>query len=426
MARPESDTFTGLVVSIRPVRKADRDYSTGLFVGVESQMHFSQRVENLKPYPFARMAEKLAALKARGVDVIRMDIGSPDMPPAGHILAAAEQAVRDPASHGYPAFGYGSPSLLEAVAGYYASRFSAALDPKREITALLGSKEGIFHLAQAFLQEGDVALVPDPGYPVYRIAAEWAGAQVHPLPLRPENNFLPDLDSIPPEVQRRARILWINYPNNPTGACAEREFYERALERTRRNGILLVHDAAYCDVAYDGYKPMSILELPGAGDCAVEFTSVSKTYNMAGWRLGFAAGNAGAVAAVRKVKSNIDSGIFPAIAAAGEAALRGDQTWLAGRNAVYVGRRDRILAGLAEIGIRAESPKASLYVWAPVPEGSSAEGFADSLLEQTGVCFSPGTFFGSEGGNYVRISLGTPTSRVEEALERMKQWKPGC
>jgi LL-diaminopimelate aminotransferase len=387
-------------------------------------MHFSQRVENLKPYPFARMAEKLGVLKARGVDVIRMDIGSPDMPPAGHILAAAEQAVRDPALHGYPAFGYGSPSLLVAATEYYANRFGVALDPKREITALLGSKEGIFHLTQALLQAGDVALVPDPGYPVYQVAVEWAGAEVHPLPLRAENNFLPDLDSIPPEVLRRARILWINYPNNPTGASAGLEFYERALEMARRNGILLVHDAAYCDVAYDGYKPMSILELPGARDCAVEFTSVSKTYNMAGWRLGFAAGNADAVAAVRKVKSNIDSGVFPAVSAAGEAALRGDQSWLAGRNAIYAGRRDRILAGLAAIGIRAESPKASLYVWAPVPKGGSADGFADSLLEQTGVCFSPGTFFGSEGGGYVRISVGTPTQKLEEAMRRLQQWKP--
>jgi LL-diaminopimelate aminotransferase len=387
-------------------------------------MHFSQRVQNLKPYPFAHMAEKLAVLKARAVDVIRMDIGSPDMPPAEHILAAAEKAVRDPGTHGYPAFGYGTPSLLVAVAEYYRSRFDVVLDPKREITALLGSKEGIFHLTQAMLQEGDIALVPDPGYPVYRVAAEWAGAEVYPLPLRPENKFLPNLDSIPPDVIRRARILWINYPNNPTGAVAGREFYERALDLARRNDILLCHDAAYGDVAYDGYRPMSILELAEARDCALEFSSVSKTYNMAGWRLGFVSGNADAVSNVRKLKSNIDSGIFPAITAAGEAALRGDQSWLAARNAIYAKRRDRIVAGLAEIGIHADSPKASLYIWAPVPQGFSAESFADSLLERTGVCFSPGTFFGGEGEGYVRISVGTPTERVEEAMGRLKQWTP--
>jgi LL-diaminopimelate aminotransferase len=386
-------------------------------------MHPSRRVENLKPYPFARIAEKIALLKARGVDVIRMDIGSPDMPPAEHILAAAERAVRDPASHGYPAFGYGTPSLLAAAADYYKNRFGVDLDPQREITALLGSKEGIFHLTQALLEPGDVALVPDPGYPVYRVAAEWAGAEVQTLPLRAGRNFLPDLKSVPQTALKRARLMWLNYPNNPTGAVAGREFYGEALEFARRRGLLLCHDAAYCDVAFDGYRPASVLELPEAKDSAVEFTSVSKTYNMAGWRLGFLAGNAGAVSAVRRVKSNIDSGIFPGVTAAGEAALHGDQAWLTGRNSIYARRRDVILAGLSAIGIRAEPPKASLYIWAPVPAGWKAEQFADSVLEQTGVCFSPGTFFGAEGEGRVRISLGTPTERAAEAMERLKDWK---
>ncbi len=266
--------------------------------------------------------------------------------------------------------------------------------------------------------------MPDPGYPVYRVAAEWAGADVHPLPLRREKEFLPDLDSIPHEVLRRSRIMWLNYPNNPTGAVAGRDFYERALDLARRNNIILCHDAAYGDVAYDGYRPMSILALDGARGCAVEFSSVSKTYNMAGWRLGFVSGNADAVSAVRKVKGNIDSGIFPAVTAAGEAALRGDQAWLAARNAIYARRRDWILAGLAGIGIRADSPKASLYIWAPVPDGFTAESFADSLLEQTGVCFSPGTFFGGEGQGYVRISVATPDDRVREAIQRIRRWKP--
>jgi LL-diaminopimelate aminotransferase len=385
-------------------------------------MHLSRRVENLKPYPFARIAEKIAELKARGIDVIRMDIGSPDMPPADHILAAAEGAVLHPGIHGYPAFGYGTPSLLEAVAEYYQTRFGVSLDPKREITALLGSKEGIFHLSQAVLQPGDIALVPDPGYPVYRVAAEWAGAEVWRLPLRSERRFLPDLDSLPPDVLGRARLLWINYPNNPTGAVAGREFYERALDMAQRHGILLCHDAAYCDVAFDGFRPSSLLELPDAKSAAVEFTSVSKTYNMAGWRLGFVSGCADVVSSVRKVKSNIDSGIFAAVTAAGEAALRGDQTWVAERNAVYAKRRDLILAGLAAIEIHAEPTRASLYVWAPVLPGWTAESFANSLLEQTGVCFSPGTFFGEEGEGFLRISLGTPTDRVGEAMERVKEW----
>ncbi len=385
-------------------------------------MHLAKRVVQLKPYPFARQAETIARLKARGMDVIRMDIGSPDQPPAAHILDALEMAARDPASHGYPAFGYGTPALLAAVADYYRRRFGVALDPQREATALLGSKEGIFHLTQAVLEPGDVALIPDPAYPPYRIAAEWAGAEVVTLPLLRENNFLPDWNTLAPDVLRRARLLWINYPNNPTGAVAGGEFYEAAVAFGARNGILVCSDAAYCDVAFEGYSPPSILQVEGAKSTAVEFTSVSKTYNMAGWRLGFLAGNAEAVAAVRKVKSNIDSGIFPGITAAGEAALRGDQSWLIERNALYARRRDLVLEALAALGITAESPKASLYVWAQVPPGWTSESFAAEILESTGVCFSPGTFFGEEGEGYMRISLGAPTARVEEAIRRLNQW----
>jgi len=385
-------------------------------------MRFAKRVESLKPYPFARQAEILEKLRARGMDVIRMDIGSPDRPPAAHILAALEKAAHDPDNHGYPAFGYGTPSLLAAVAEYYRSRFHVELDPQRETTALLGSKEGIFHLTQAFLNPGDVALIPDPAYPAYRVAAEWAGAEVWPVPLLRENNFLPDWNLVPPEILRRARLVWINYPNNPTGAVAEKKFYEATVAFGDRNGILVCSDAAYCDVAFDGYSPASILEVEGAKSTAIEFTSVSKTYNMAGWRLGFLSGNAEVVAAVRKVKSNIDSGIFAGITSAGEAALRGDQSWLTERNALYARRRDLVIQGLAGIGISAVSPKASLYVWAPVPAGWTAEAYAADVLETTGVCFSPGTFFGGGGEGYLRISLGAPTARVEEAMRRLKQW----
>jgi LL-diaminopimelate aminotransferase len=297
------------------------------------------------------------------------------------------------------------------------------LDPQRETTALLGSKEGIFHLTQACLNPGDVALIPDPAYPAYAVAAEWAGGEVWRLPLRAENKFLPDWSKVPAEIVRRARMAWINYPNNPTGAVADKKFYEEAVAFGARNGILVCSDAAYCDVAYDGYSPASILEVEGAKAAAIEFTSVSKTYNMAGWRLGFLSGNADAVAAVRKVKSNIDSGIFAGITAAGESALRGDQSWLIERNALYAGRRDLVLEGLAAIGIIAPSPKASLYVWAPVPDGWTSENFATELLESTGVCFSPGTFFGGGGEGYLRISLGAPTARVVEAMQRLKKWR---
>jgi LL-diaminopimelate aminotransferase len=343
-------------------------------------MRYAKRLERLKPYPFARQAEKIAQLKARGVDVIRMDIGSPDQPPAPHIIRALEKAAVQAESHAYPAFTYGSPLFLHAAADYYRERFQVALDPRREVTALIGSKEGIFHMQQIILEEGDVALVPDPGYPVYRIAAEWAGAEVWPMPLRAERDFLPDLGSIPDGILRRAKILWINYPNNPTGATADPDFYEEVVDFAKRHDLLVCHDAAYCDVAFDGYRPSSILQVPGAKEVAVEFSSLSKTYNMAGWRLGMLAGASEAVGALRRAKSNVDSGIFPAVLSAGEAALTGSQDWIRARNELYATRRDVILRGLQAIGIQARKPLASLYIWARIPAGRLSEEFADEIL----------------------------------------------
>lgn len=383
----------------------------------------AKRFSRLQPYPFARQVEKIAALKARGIDVIRMDIGSPDQPPAPHILRALEHAARDPGSHGYPTFIHGSPSFRKAVADYYAKRFRVTIDPEQEATALIGSKEGIFHITQAILEEGDVALVPDPGYPVYRIAAEWAGAEVVSLPLRREQGFLPDLGFIPDDTLKRAKILWLNYPNNPTGAVANPAFYSQMISFAHSHNILLCHDAAYCDVSFDGYRPDSILQYDGSREVAVEFNSLSKSYNMAGWRVGMLVGNAEAVQALRRVKGNVDSGAFPAVMAAAEAALAGDQTWLQPRNAIYAGRRDLILEGLRKIGIHASKPLASLYIWAPVPDGRKAEEFADAILEASGVCFSPGTFFGTEGEGYLRISLGAATDRIKEAMRRLEKWR---
>jgi LL-diaminopimelate aminotransferase len=388
-----------------------------------SPLRFSKRYENLKPYPFARQAERIAQLKTRGVDVIRMDIGSPDRPPAPHILQALADSIQRPDVHGYPPLAQGSPSFLQAVAAYYAARFGVTIDPAREALALIGSKEGIFHISQALLEPGDVALVPNPGYPVYRIAAEWAGAEVFPLPLKRERGFLPDLDSIPTDILARAKLFWLNYPNNPTGAMAGDAFYKQAIDLAHSHNILICHDAAYCDVVFDGYRPKSILQFDDARETAVEFNSLSKTYNMAGWRIGMLVGKTDAVQALRRVKSNVDSGIFTALLAAGEAALTGDQQWLQPRNAEYSLRRDLILEGLRAIGIESPKPAASLYIWAPVPAGRQSEEYADALLEETGVCFSPGTFFGAEGEGYLRISLGAPTDRIQEAMDRLRKWK---
>jgi LL-diaminopimelate aminotransferase len=384
-------------------------------------MVFSKKVGALKPYPFARQAETISRLKAKGVDVIRLDIGSPDMPPAAHIVDALEKAARRQDAHGYPP-GNGTPGFLEAVAEYYQGRFGVTLNPQTEITTLLGSKEGIFHLSQTVLEPGAVALVPDPGYPVYRISAEWAGAEVHTLPLRKERSFLPDLTAIPAGILGRARILWLNYPNNPTGAIADEPFYRDAVKFALDHDLLICHDAAYCDVAYDGYRPTSILQLENARDVAVEFISLSKTYNMAGWRIGMLAGNAGVIAALRTVKSNIDSGVFVPLLMAGEAALRGDQSWLQDRNAVYARRRDILLQAIRAAGLQAKVPSASLYLWAEIPKGETSESYASRLLEATGVCTAPGTFFGAEGEGFIRIALSSPTGQIEEAMRRWTAW----
>jgi LL-diaminopimelate aminotransferase len=384
-------------------------------------MEISKKVAALKPYPFARQTETIAKLKAAGVDVIRLDIGSPDMPPAPHILEALHQASQKGNMHGYPP-GNGTSSFLEATAEYYRRRFGVELDPQKEVTALIGSKEGIFHLSQAVLDPGSVALVPDPGYPVYRVSAEWAGAEVYALPLRPEHNFLPDLSAIPSDILKRARLLWLNYPNNPTGAIAGQEFLETATRFAREHSLLLCHDAAYCDVAFDGYRPSSILQCKDAKEVAVEFISLSKTYNMAGWRIGMLAGNASAIAALRTVKSNIDSGVFLPMLMAGEAAMQGDQEWIRGRNATYAKRRDMLLPAIRSAGLRAEIPSASLYLWAAIPKGMKSVAYASSLLEATGVCVAPGTFFGAEGEGFLRIALSTSTEQIEEATRRWQEW----
>jgi LL-diaminopimelate aminotransferase len=385
-------------------------------------VRFANRYSSLKPYPFARQAETIGRLKSAGKDVIRLDIGSPDMPPAPHILEALHLAARRTDVHGYPPMN-GTASFLEAVASYYGGRFKVSLDPQKEIATLIGSKEGIFHLSQALLEPGAVALVPDPGYPVYRIAAEWAGAEVYPLPLRKERGFLPDLAAVPMDVLRRARLLWLNYPNNPTGAVAGCDFLEAAVRFGREHGLLVCHDAAYCDVAFQGYRPASILECENAKEVAVEFISLSKTYNMAGWRIGMLAGNAAVVEALRTVKGNVDSGVFVPLLAAGEAALRGNQTWLAERNALYAKRAEILVQAIRRAGLQAEMPKASLYIWAEIPVGGSpSETYATELLEATGVCVAPGAFFGTEGDSYLRIALGTATDRVEEAASRWQKW----
>ncbi|MCD6291201.1 MAG: aminotransferase class I/II-fold pyridoxal phosphate-dependent enzyme, partial [Anaerolineae bacterium] len=331
-------------------------------------MQPAQRMNALPPYVFAKLAARIRELRSQGLDVIRLDMGSPDLPPAPHIIEALERTARDPHKHGYPGFG-GTPAFRQAVAEYYASRFGVDVDAGTEVVALIGSKEGIANMALAWLDPGDLALVPDPGYPTYRMGPRLVGADVYFMPLLEENGFLPDLDAIPSDVADRARLMWLNYPNNPTGAIAPMEFLEKVVAFCKQHDILLCHDAPYCDVVFDDYVAPSILQIPGAKEVALEFNSLSKSHNMAGWRIGMAVGNAVAVEALGRVKSNIDSGVFLGIQEAAIAALTGDQSWLKERNAIYQERRDIIVQTLNEVGLEAKAPQASLYVWPKVPKG---------------------------------------------------------
>ncbi len=350
----------------------------------------ASRLDSLPIYVFALLDAKLKAARAQGIDIIKLDIGSPDGPPPAAIVAALAEAAGDPTRHGYAGY-FGTPRLRQAMVDYYATRFGVTLDAANEVLPLIGSKEGIANMALAWLDPGDLALVPDPGYPTYRMSAYMVGAEVFDMPLLVENGFLPRLDAIPTEVAQRARLMWLNYPNNPTGAVASQSFFEQAVDFCRRHDILLCHDAPYADVCYDGYRAPSLLAVPGAKEVAVEFNSLSKSHNMAGWRVGMAVGNATALAALVQIKSNIDSGIFLAVQDAAVAALTGDQTWIAGRNAEYQYRRDLLLDVLVnDWGLSVAKPKAGLYLWPHVPSGYTSASFADRDPAGDGCQYDPG------------------------------------
>jgi LL-diaminopimelate aminotransferase len=348
-----------------------------------------------------------------------LDMGDPDLPPPIEIVEALCQAAGSAGQHRYPGY-RGTPALREAIAGYYQRRFGVSLSPESEVTPLLGSKEGIVNLALASLDPGDLVLVPDPGYAPYARGAALAGAESYPFPLLPDRGFLPDLEALPRDVANRAVLMWLNYPNNPTGATADLAFFSEAVEFARYHDLLLCHDAPYCDVGYDGYRAPSLLQVPGALEVAVEFNSLSKTYNMPGWRLGMAVGNGKALDSLAQVKSNVDSGIFRPLQEAAIQALSVDPAWISGRNAVYQERLDLVLEGLEVAGLAASRPRATLYVWARVPSGWKSEAFALALLEETGVALAPGPFFGSAGEGYVRVSVTASTALIRQAMERLR------
>jgi LL-diaminopimelate aminotransferase len=384
-------------------------------------LQLAKRVESLPPYLFASISKKIAQKRAQGVNVITFGIGDPDLPTPPHILDALHEAAGDPANHRYPE-SEGLPELREAIARWYERRFGLSFDPAKEVLPLIGSKEGIGHVALCFIDPGDVALVPSPGYPVYEIGTMFAGGESYKLPLKAENGWLPDLQAIPADVADRARLMWLNYPNNPTGAVAPLSFLEEAVAFCGRHEIALLHDNPYADVTYDEYEAPSIMQVPGARDVALEFNSFSKAYNMTGWRIAMVVGNPAYVDALMRVKSNLDSGIPQAIQRMAIAAVDGPQDCIPEHNQIYRRRRDRIVEALRLMGLQVDPPKASLYIWAKLPEGQTSGEFAARLIDDIGVVVTPGRGYGEEGEGYIRISVTTPDDQVEEGLRRMREW----
>jgi len=383
-------------------------------------IEIADRLKNLPPYLFAEIDKIKKKARDEGRDIIDLGVGDPDKPTPMHIIDKLHQAASDPQNHRY-AMDMGLLKLRETIADWYKRRFDVSLDPEKEILPLIGSKEGIAHIPLAFINHGDEVLVPDPCYPPYKSGTILAGGVPYLMPLLAENGFLPDLDAIDYQVAKRAKIMFLNYPNNPTSAIATEEFFKKAIEFANENDIIICHDAAYSEMSYDGYKPKSFLEIEGAKDVGIEFHSLSKTYNMTGWRLGFACGREDVVSALRTVKSNIDSGIFQAVQFAGIIALESDQAHIDELNQMYQRRRDVLVDGLNDLGWKVEKPKATFYVWIPVPPGYTSNELTKSLLEKADIVTTPGVGFGPNGEGYIRMALTVSEERLREAVERIEK-----
>jgi len=382
-------------------------------------VQLSNLINNLPPYHFADAKKKIAERKAAGVDVISLSMGDPDLPAPQIVIDRLCAAAQIHENHRYPEY-FGMRALHVAFADWFEKRFDIRLTPERDLLPLLGSKEGLAYIGAAVLNPGDISLIPDPYYPVYITASTTVGAVPYMLPLLEQNGYLPDLESIPADVLAKSRLLWLNYPNNPTAACADLAFFEYAVQFAHRHNLVIIHDMAYAEVYFGEYRPMSILQVPGASEVAVELHSLSKTYNMAGFRVGMLVGNPEIVEAVGRLKSNIDSGMFRPIQYAGIEALQLPGTWLEQRNAIYRRRRDLLVEGCNALGMHAQSPKAGLYVWAAVPRGYTSCDYTSWLFDKTGVFITPGTNFGDAGEGYVRISMTAPEEQIETALKRMR------
>ena len=387
------------------------------------KIKWAERIEQLPPYLFAEIDRKKNELIDKGVDVIDLGVGDPDIPTPDHIVESLREAAGNPEHHRYPSY-VGMPSFREAAAEWYAERFGVSLDPAKQVVTLIGSKEGVAHAPLAFVDPGDVVLVPDPGYPVYPVSTTFAGGVPYAMPLLKENDFLPDLDAIPAEAAERAAMMFLNYPNNPTTVLANEGFFREVVDFARENEILICHDAAYTEIAFYGKNPLSFLEIPGAMDVGIEFHSLSKTFSMTGWRLAFAAGNERAIAGLGKIKTNIDSGVFQAVQEAGITALRNSSVGLEERKEVYRERLEIFCRGLEEAGISYTQPDATFYVWFEVPEGMTSSEFSERMLTEAGVVVTPGNGFGDCGEGYARVSVTFDTQRIEQAAERIAKFKP--
>lgn len=381
-------------------------------------VEYAERIKQLPPYLFAAIDAKKAEVQAQGVDVIDLGVGDPDMPTPAHIVASLKLAAEKPENHQYPSY-VGMPSFRQAAADWFGRRFGVEFDPVTDVVSMIGSKEGIAHMPLAFVDPGDYVLVPDPGYPVYAIATTFAGGTPYKMPLKAENGFLPDLDAIPADIAAKSKLMFINYPNNPTGAVADYDFFAKVVEFAARHNIIVCHDSAYTELAYGDCKPMSFLEVPGAKEVGIEFHSLSKTYNMTGWRIGFAIGNAKIVQGLGKVKTNIDSGAFQAIQEAAITALSSDQQCVKEMCEIYRKRRDMMVKFLRKAGFTLTAPRATFYLWIDNPKGMTSAEVSTMFLEKAGVVVTPGSGFGAAGEGYFRISLTVPEDRLNEAGERI-------
>lgn len=385
-------------------------------------METANRIKNLPPYLFAEIDKMINSAKEKGVDVISFGIGDPDLPTPDNIVARMIEAVQDPSTHSYPSY-EGLYEYRRAVSEWYNRKYNIKLDPDKEIVSLIGSKEGIAHLPFCYINKDDIALVPDPGYPVYKTSVILAGGQTEIVPLLEENDFLPDLDSIDPEIARRAKLFFLNYPNNPTGAIANEDFFQRLIDFAHKYDVIIAHDAAYSEIGLDGYNPPSFLQFDGAKEIGIEFNSLSKPFNMTGWRIGWAAGREDVIEALGRIKTNIDSGIFEAVQYAGIEALNSAEENIIKMNKLYTKRRDLIVEGLQELGWDVKKNMASFYLWAKVPEGYSSTEFSTHIFEKTGVFFTPGIGYGQNGEGFVRIALTVAEDKIKEALKRLSNSK---